>query len=240
VAAGSAAPGGGAMSTEVREMFASIARRYDTANEVLSLGIHKGWRRAAVAVSGAGRGQRVLDCATGTGDLALEFKRAVGAEGEVIGTDFCAEMLESAPAKAARLGLEVKFAVADALALPYPDASFDVSSIAFGIRNVDDPMRCLREMARVVKRGGSVIVLEFGQPRGPFGALFRAYSRGVMPVVGRLLTGNRAAYQYLPRTAAAFPAGEKFLQLMRDSGAFAQTEAHPLTFGTAYVYRGVK
>ena len=228
------------MSAEVREMFASIARRYDTANEVLSLGIHKGWRRAAVDLSGAAPGQRVLDCATGTGDLALEFKRAVGAGGEVIGTDFCAEMLESAPAKAAKAHLQVKFAVADVLALPYPDGQFDVASIAFGIRNVDDPLLCLREMARVVKTGGCVIVLEFGQPRGPFGALFRAYSRGVMPVVGGLLTGNRAAYEYLPRTAAAFPAGEKFLDVMRESDAFSAMEAHPLTFGTAYVYRGVK
>ena len=232
--------GGRAMSAEVREMFASIARRYDTANEVLSLGIHKGWRRAAVHLSGAAPGQRVLDCATGTGDLALEFKRAVGAGGEVIGTDFCAEMLESAPAKAAKAGLQVKFAVADVLALPYPAGQFDVASIAFGIRNVDDPLLCLREMARVVKTGGCVIVLEFGQPRGPFGALFRAYSRGVMPVVGGLLTGNRAAYEYLPRTAAAFPAGEKFLDVMRESDAFSAMEAHPLTFGTAYVYRGVK
>ena len=228
------------MSAEVREMFASIARRYDTANEVLSLGIHKGWRRAAVHLSGAAPGQRVLDCAAGTGDLALEFKRAVGAGGEVIGTDFCAEMLQSAPAKAAKAHLQVKFAVADVLALPYPDGQFDVASIAFGIRNVDDPLLCLREMARVVKPGGCVIVLEFGQPRGPFGALFRAYSRGVMPVVGGLLTGNRAAYEYLPRTAAAFPAGEKFLGVMRESDAFSATEAHPLTFGTAYVYRGVK
>jgi len=228
------------MSTEVREMFASIARRYDTANEVLSLGIHKGWRRAAVAISGAKPGQRVLDCATGTGDLALEFKRAVGPAGEVIGTDFCAEMLEAAPAKAERAGLKVTFAVADALALPYPDGEFDVASIAFGIRNVDDPVRCLREMARVLKPGGSVVVLEFGQPRGAFGALFRAYSRGVMPVVGGLLTGNRAAYEYLPRTAASFPAGERFVALMREAGVFRATEAHPLTFGTAYVYRGVK
>ena len=158
----------------------------------------------------------------------------------MIGTDFCAEMLESAPAKAAKAHLQVKFAVADVLALPYPDGQFDVASIAFGIRNVDDPLLCLREMARVVKPGGCVIVLEFGQPRGPFGALFRAYSRGVMPVVGGLLTGNRAAYEYLPRTAAAFPAGEKFLGVMRESDAFSATEAHPLTFGTAYVYRGVK
>jgi len=228
------------VSAEVREMFASIARRYDAANEVLSLGIHKGWRRAAVAISGVSPGQRVLDCATGTGDLALEFKRAVGPAGEVIGTDFCAEMLEPAPAKAARAGLAARFAVADALALPFGDARFDVASIAFGIRNVDDPSRCLREMARVVKPGGSVIVLEFGQPRGAFGTLFRAYSRGVMPLLGGLLTGNRAAYQYLPRTAAAFPAGEKFLTLMRDAGTFSHAEAHPLTFGTAYVYRGLK
>jgi demethylmenaquinone methyltransferase/2-methoxy-6-polyprenyl-1,4-benzoquinol methylase len=228
------------MSTEVRDMFASIARRYDAANEVLSLGVHKGWRRAAVRIAEAAPGQRVLDCATGTGDLALEFKRAVGASGEVIGTDFCAEMLQSAPAKAARAGLAVQFAIADALSLPYPDGHFDVASIAFGIRNVDDPVRCLREMARVLKPGGSVIVLEFGQPRGPFGALFRAYSRGVMPLVGGLLTGNRAAYEYLPRTAAAFPAGDRFLALMKEAAVFTRSEAHPLTFGTAFVYRGVK
>ena len=228
------------MSAEVREMFASIAPRYDAANEILSLGIHRGWRRAAVRISGAGTGQRVLDCATGTGDLALEFKRAVGTSGEVLGTDFCAEMLRAAPAKAAREGLDVRFAVADALQLPYPDGRFDVASIAFGIRNVDDPVRCLREMARVVKPGGCVIVLEFGQPKGPFGALFRVYSRGVMPLVGGLLTGNRAAYEYLPRTAAAFPSGVRFLELMKQADAFAACEAHPLTFGTAFVYRGVK
>ena len=228
------------MSAEVRQMFASIAPRYDAANEVLSLGVHKGWRRKAVGIARAAPGQRVLDCATGTGDLALEFKRAVGASGDVIGTDFCAEMLAPAPEKARRAGLPVTFAVADALALPYPDAKFDVASIAFGIRNVDDPVRCLRELARVVKPGGRVVVLEFGQPAGAFGALFRFYSRGVMPLVGGLLTGNRAAYEYLPRTAARFPAGERFLELMREAGSFSAVEAHPLTFGTAFVYLGVK
>ena len=227
------------MSAEVQRMFASIAGRYDAANEVLSLGVHKGWRRAAVRATGAAPGQRVLDCATGTGDLALELKRAVGPSGEVVGTDFCPEMLESAPAKAKRLGLDVKFEVADVLALPYPDASFDVATIAFGIRNVDDPLRCLRELARVVKPGGRVVVLEFGQPKGAFGALYRVYSRGVMPLVGGLVTGNRAAYEYLPRTAAAFPAGERFLDLMRSAGSFSHVEARPLLFGTAFVYRGV-
>ena len=227
------------MSAEVRHMFASIAPRYDAANQVLSLGVHRGWRRKAVALSGAAPGQRVLDCATGTGDLALEFKRAVGQGGEVIGTDFCAEMLEAAPEKARRAGLPVTFAVADVLALPYPDDRFDVASIAFGIRNVDDPVRGLREMARVVKPGGRVVVLEFGQPAGAFGALYRFYSRVVMPRVGHWLTGDRAAYEYLPQTAAAFPAGERFLALMDEVGAFASRSAAPLTFGTAWIYVGV-
>jgi demethylmenaquinone methyltransferase/2-methoxy-6-polyprenyl-1,4-benzoquinol methylase len=227
------------MSTEVQRMFASIAPRYDATNQVLSLGVHRRWRRAAVRLSGAAPGQRALDCATGTGDLAIALKRAVGPAGEVVGTDFCAEMLERAPAKARRAGLDVRFEVADAMALPYPRASFDVATIAFGIRNVDDPVRCLREMARVVKPGGRVAVLEFGQPRGPFGALFRAYSRHVMPAIGGLITGNRSAYEYLPRTAAAFPAGDRFLAMMDDAAAFAQRAAHPLTFGTALVYVGV-
>jgi demethylmenaquinone methyltransferase/2-methoxy-6-polyprenyl-1,4-benzoquinol methylase len=226
------------VSEQVREMFASIARRYDAANEVLSLGVHRSWRRAAVQLSGARPGDRVLDCATGTGELALAFKRAVGPGGEVVATDFCAEMLAGGKPKAQRAGLDVRFEVADALALPFPDRSFDIASIAFGIRNVDDPVRCLREMARVVRKGGRLVVLEFGQPHGAFGALFRVYSRRVMPAVGGLLTGNRAAYEYLPRTAAAFPAGERFLALMDQAGSFADRSATSLLAGTAYVYIG--
>ena len=226
------------MSTEVRQMFSSIATRYDVTNEVLSLGIHRLWRRTAVRLSGAKPGDAVLDCASGTGDLALAFKRRVGASGGVVGTDFCKEMLESAPGKAARAGLQVDFQVADAMDLPFENDRFEVASIAFGIRNVDDPVRCLREMARVVRPGGRVVVLEFGQPQGAFGALFRFYSRAIMPRIGGLLTGNRAAYEYLPRTSAAFPAGERFLGLMDETGAYQQRAAHPLTFGTAYVYVG--
>lgn len=226
------------MSTEVRQMFSSIATRYDVTNEVLSFGIHRLWRRAAVKHSRAQEGDRVLDCATGTGDLALAFKRKVGASGRVVGTDFCPEMLQSAPGKASEAGLQVDFQVADAMALPFADDSFDVASISFGIRNVDDPVKCLKEMARVVKPGGRVVVLEFGQPRGLFGALFRLYAKAIMPALGGLLTGNRSAYEYLPRTAAAFPAGEQFLTLMDQAGAYQQRVAHPLTFGTSYVYVG--
>ncbi|WP_426751974.1 bifunctional demethylmenaquinone methyltransferase/2-methoxy-6-polyprenyl-1,4-benzoquinol methylase UbiE [Myxococcus sp. Y35] len=226
------------MSTEVREMFSSIATKYDVTNEVLSFGIHRLWRRKAVRLSGAKDGDRILDCASGTGDLALAFKRKVGTSGRVVGTDFCPEMLESAPAKAEKAGLQVEFQVADAMDLPFAANSFDVASISFGIRNVDDPVKCLKEMARVVRPGGRVVVLEFGQPTGAFGALFRFYSKTVMPAVGGLLTGNRAAYQYLPRTSAAFPAGDRFLDLMDQAGAYAERAAHPLTFGTAYVYVG--
>lgn len=226
------------MSTQVQQMFSSIAPRYDVTNEVLSFGVHRLWRRVAIRLSGAKPGDRILDCATGTGDLALAFKREVGDAGKVVGTDFCAEMLEPAPAKAQRAGLDVTFEVADAMALPYADDSFDVASISFGIRNVDDPVKCLREMARVVRPGGRVVVLEFGQPKGVWGFLFRFYSKHVMPRIGGLLTGNRAAYEYLPQTSAQFAAGDRFLALMDASGAYLERQARPLTFGTAYVYVG--
>ena len=227
------------MSATVRTMFASIARRYDRANQVLSFGLHHRWRRVAVAKSGVRGGERVLDCATGTGDLALEFRRAVGERGDVIGTDFCEEMLAFAPEKAERAGLPVRFEVADVLALPYANDSFDVASIAFGIRNVDDPERGLRELARVVKPGGRVVVLEFGQPGGAlFGPLYRLYSHRVLPRLGGLLTGDRAAYEYLDRTSSRFPAGEAFVSLLRETRAFSDVRLHSLTGGVAFVYVG--
>jgi demethylmenaquinone methyltransferase/2-methoxy-6-polyprenyl-1,4-benzoquinol methylase len=226
------------MSTQVREMFSLIAPRYDLANDLLSFGLHRRWRERAVRLSNAAPGESVLDCATGTGDLALAFKRAVGPTGRVVGTDFCAEMLASAPAKARRAGLSVEFQVADATAIPFPAGTFDIASIAFGIRNVDDPALCLREMRRVVRPGGRVVVLEFGQPTGVFGAVFRLYSRTLLPWLGSVVSRQREAYQYLPRTAAAFPAGGRFLELMEQVGGFERTRAQPLTFGTAYVYLG--
>lgn len=227
------------MSEQVHQMFTQIAPRYDLTNDVLSMGTHRLWRKEAVKRSRAKAGDAVLDCATGTGDLAIDFKRAVGPTGSVLGTDFNAAMLSTAPAKAKAAGLEISFEVADAMKLPYADARFDVASIAFGIRNVDDPKVCLGELARVVKPGGRVVVLEFGQPSGAFGALFRVYSRVVMPLIGQALTGNRAAYEYLPRTAAAFPCGEAFVDLMRGTGRYAEQAAHPVLAGLAWIYVGV-
>ncbi|GMU59281.1 MAG: demethylmenaquinone methyltransferase [Myxococcaceae bacterium] len=226
------------MSQYVHQMFSQIAPRYDATNDVLSLGVHRLWRREAVKRSQAKQGDRVLDCATGTGDLALAFKRVVGSEGRVVGTDFNADMLARAPAKAAEAGLEVSFEVADVMKLPYEDCCFDVASIAFGIRNVDEPKRGVSELARVVRSRGRAVVLEFGQPRGVFGAAYRPYARFVMPRIGQLLTGSREAYEYLPSTAAAFPSGEQFAELMRSTDRFALVEAHPLLSGLAWIYVG--
>lgn len=226
------------MSEKVRRMFADIADDYDRVNSILSFGVHHAWRSRTVELSGAKFGDQVLDCATGTGDLALEFKEAVGKEGYVLGTDFCKEMIEHAPAKAAENDLQVFFEVADAMDLPYDDNRFDVSSIAFGIRNVDDPVQALKEMARVVKPGGNVVVLEFGQPKGLLKYPYELYSQYIMPTLGGWISGNKEAYTYLPRTSAEFPAGNNFIELMKNTGSFKSQMFEKLTGGIAYVYVG--
>jgi demethylmenaquinone methyltransferase/2-methoxy-6-polyprenyl-1,4-benzoquinol methylase len=218
-------------------MFASIAPRYDRANTLMSGGIHHLWRRRAVRRAHVRRGNAVLDCATGTGDLAIAFKRAVGAEGRVVGTDFTPEMIALAHAKAQ----DITFEVADVKALPYDTGSFDVASIAFGIRNVDDPARGLAEMARVVRSGGRVIVLELGRPRNRLIRwAYDRYCRVALPRLGGALTGDRAAYEYLEVSSAQFPHDDEFVSLMESAADFASVEVEPLTFGAAYLYCGVK
>ncbi len=226
------------MSEKVRKMFADIADDYDRVNSILSFGVHHIWRNRAVQLSGAREGDDVLDCATGTGDLALKFKESVGDSGSVLGTDFCKEMIEHAPEKAREHNLKVDFEVADAMDLPYEDDRFDISSIAFGIRNVDKPVQALKEMGRVVKPGGTVVVLEFGQPKGLLKYPYELYSQYIMPTVGGWISGNREAYSYLPRTSAKFPAGNEFITLMKESGAFTSQMFEKLTGGIAYVYVG--
>jgi demethylmenaquinone methyltransferase/2-methoxy-6-polyprenyl-1,4-benzoquinol methylase len=220
--------------TRIRTMFASISSRYDRANTILSGGVHHLWRRKAVRAANIEPGDRVLDVATGTGDLAIAFHKA-GAE--VIGTDFVPEMLDVARAKTG----DVTFEAADVTRLPYADATFDVASISFGIRNVGEPRKGIAEMARVVKPGGRVIVLEFGQPRNRvFLAMYDLYTRHLLPRLGGLITGKKDAYQYLQKSAGRFPCGENFAQLMRESAEFSSIDFVPLTFGIAYLYRGVK
>ena len=217
-------------------MFASIAPRYDRANTILSAGVHHLWRRRCVRWAEVREGDRVLDCATGTGDLAIALRKATGAGGRVVGTDFTPEMIELARAKRS----DIDFRVADVMALPFDDGSFDVASIGFGIRNVADPRRAIAEMARVVRPGGRVVVLEFGQPPNRMiRAAYDTYRRYGLPRVGGAVTGEREAYQYLESSAARFPCGEDFAQLMRASAEFSAVHWIPLTFGIVWVYRGV-
>lgn len=227
------------MSEHVRKMFASIASDYDRVNTVLSFGIHHWWRFQTVKSSQAKIGDHVLDCATGTGDLALSFKKKVGLEGYVLGTDFCAEMLGPAPIKAKNRNLDVDFEVADAMALPYENNRFDIASISFGIRNVDEPATAIKEMARVVKPGGRVVILEFGQPSGFMKWPYTFYQKYVMPTIGGWLSGNKDAYTYLPETSQAFPAGNAFLTIMRKTNSFSEVSFKRLNSGIAYVYVGV-
>jgi demethylmenaquinone methyltransferase/2-methoxy-6-polyprenyl-1,4-benzoquinol methylase len=222
----------------VRTMFGSIASGYDRTNSLLSGGVHHLWRRAAIKALKLQPGQRILDCCTGTGDLAFAEAKALR-EGEVVGTDFTPEMIELAKVKAVgKPGAATDFSVADATKLPFEDDVFDAATVSFGIRNVVEPIDGLREMTRVVKPGGRVLVLEFGQPTGVFGLGFRVYSRFVMPLLGGLMTGNREAYEYLPRTSAAFPAGDDFVDTLLKPAGLELELAQPLTFGTAWVYVG--
>lgn len=225
-------------SETIRRMFSEVAPRYDLANTVLSLGIHHLWRKKLVRLSGAKAGDRVLDCATGTGDLAFEFERALGSQGQVVATDFCEPMLERARAKGADNGSRVRFDVADVTKLSFEDASFDLATISFGIRNVNDPGRGLAELGRVVRPGGSVLVLEFGQPRiAVFSALYQFYSTRILPRIGGWVSGQPEAYEYLQTSSAAFPCGESFLALAGSTGAFSEMKCHSVSGGIAYIYK---
>lgn len=224
---------------KVKSMFAKVAGQYDKANSVLSLGIHHLWRKQVVQWSGAQAGQKILDCATGTGDLAIEFKKAVGPTGQVRGTDFCPEMLSTAPLKAQNKNLDINFEIADVTQLQYPSDSFDITSISFGIRNVYDPVVALKEMARVTRPGGTVIVLEFGQMSIPvLNSLYNFYSKNILPKIGGYVTGEPGAYTYLQESSAQFPSGDDFLNLMKKSESFQNYEYRALSFGIAYMYKG--
>jgi len=220
----------------IRKMFSEIAPSYDKANTVLSLGIHHLWKKTLVRMSGADEGDRVLDCATGTGDLAMIFKETVGPKGAVVGTDFCEDILALAPKKAQDAGLDILFEQADVTQLPYSDKSFDIASISFGIRNVENLDKALTELARVTKK--NVMILEFGQVQKPvLKEAYNFYSQKVLPWIGGKISGNPDAYKYLNDSAQAFPSGPDFVQRAMATGAYSQIDCKELSFGIAYIYK---
>ena len=227
----------------VRAMFASIARRYDLLNHLLSLNIDRSWRRFTCRSVPPVPGVPVLDCCTGTADLALEYHRAGRGLSPVIGTDFCHEMLHLGNLKVRKAGASghVVLVEGDTQRLPLPDDTFGVVTVAFGLRNVRDTVKGIDEMVRVARPGGTVAVLEFSRPRGPIlGRLYLAFFRNVLPKVGQALAPNgEGAYHYLPASVLQFPDGRDMLDLLAARG-LTDTRMHPLTFGVATLYTGVK
>lgn len=227
--AASLRPGSGAM-------FDRIARRYDLLNRIISMGLDRGWRRHTVAALGLRPGHRVLDLATGTADVALEVL-AQAPETEVIGVDPSAEMLQHGEVKveAAGASSKIRLQLGEAESLPFPDASFDGLTISFGIRNVADRPRALREMARVVRPDGRIAILEASEPpKGLLGALARWHVHVVIPWLGSILSGAKE-YRYLQTSIAAFPEPPAFAEIMREAG-LEVLAVRPLTFGVCCLY----
>jgi demethylmenaquinone methyltransferase/2-methoxy-6-polyprenyl-1,4-benzoquinol methylase len=226
----------------VRRMFGEIAGRYDFLNHLLSLGVDVYWRwRTVRKVPPAGE-TPVLDLCTGTGDLALAYHRAARGRTPVVGADFCRPMLAIGHSKAAQAGAEqLTFIEADAQKLPFPANSFQIVSVAFGLRNVSDTDGGLREMLRVCRPGGRVAVLEFSMPRRqPLRFLYGWYFRRILPRIGQAVARNaHEAYHYLPASVGEFPSGEALAERMRAAGA-RDVCYYPLTFGVATLYVGTK
>jgi demethylmenaquinone methyltransferase/2-methoxy-6-polyprenyl-1,4-benzoquinol methylase len=217
----------------VRAMFDRVARRYDLANHLLSGGLDLRWRHRAARIVRRWRPRKVLDLATGSGDLALAIARDLP-EAEIIGADFSAEMLAVARTK----GL-TNTVVADALHLPFPDNRFDVVSIAFGLRNMVDWEAALREMARVLTPAGHLLVLDFSLPRGFLRAIYRGYLHRILPPIAAVVTGEREAYKYLADSIERFPQGRTMCGLIERSG-FVGAQAEPLSAGVVTIYHATK
>lgn len=222
----------------IQQMFSEIAPRYDLLNRVLSLGVDRLWRVAAVKAALEKKPARILDLATGTGDIALLIKK-VAPEVEVIGGDFAPPMLELARQKARRAGLEIPFVEADALHLPFPDQHFDAVTIAFGFRNFANYNKALSELYRVVAPGGRLCILEFPPPpHGGLGGLYRFYFTRILPFIGGLISGNASAYRYLPDSVERFPDPATLLGMMGLAGF--STRYQLFTGGIAALHIGDK
>jgi len=225
----------------VREMFTSIAPRYDLLNHVLSLNIDRlWWWRTARRFDPILRrsGANVLDLCCGTGDMTFALRRRTGsAHAKIIGADFSHAMLQRAAVKGN--GTPLRWVEADALRLPFPDEHFDLVTSAFGFRNLADYDAGLREIARVLRPGGQCGILDFGEPKGIMGSLYRFYFKNVLPRIGTLISGVRGPYAYLPASVERFPAPEEMLARMKQAG-FGESSWTPYTMGVAGLYLGVK
>jgi demethylmenaquinone methyltransferase / 2-methoxy-6-polyprenyl-1,4-benzoquinol methylase len=224
-------------------MFGNIAPSYDLLNHLLSLNVDHYWRwRTTRLVPPEGHAP-ILDLCTGTGDLALAYDRSARGLVPIVGADFCHEMLVRAVAKTNKRarGERVRFLEADAQQLPFPDDHFQITTVAFGLRNVTDTDRGIAEMVRVTRPGGRVAILEFSQPRGRlFGRVYRFYFRRVLPFIGQAISRSRDnAYRYLPASVLEFPDGEALAERLRRHGLH-DVRWHPLTFGIATLYVGRK
>jgi demethylmenaquinone methyltransferase/2-methoxy-6-polyprenyl-1,4-benzoquinol methylase len=226
----------------VRGVFDSVASRYDLMNDLMSFGVHRLWKRFAIGLSGVRSGQRVLDLASGTGDLAARLAGLVGPRGQVVMTDINAAMLARGRDRLldeGRVG-NVAYAQVDAEALPFAAGSFDCVTIAFGLRNVTHKERALAEMHRVLRPGGRALVLEFSHPTtAPLRAAYDLYSFQVLPRLGRLVTDDEGSYRYLAESIRVHP-DQATLQAMMEAAGFDRCDVHNLTGGIVAVHRGFR
>jgi demethylmenaquinone methyltransferase/2-methoxy-6-polyprenyl-1,4-benzoquinol methylase len=224
---------------QIRSMFSGIAPRYDLLNSVLSLGADRGWRLEAARAALEGGANEVLDAATGTGELALAVKR-LRSDVRVVGVDFAEPMLEIAGRKARERELALELVRADVLELPFADDSFDAVTIAYGLRNLADLERGIAELRRVLRPGGRLVIAEFPPPpENAFGRLFRFYFLRILPRIGGLISGSRAAYDYLPTSVLAFPRPPELAALVRDAG-FSGVRYRLQSCGVSAIFIGEK
>lgn len=232
----------GEKANMVAGVFHSVAGKYDLMNDVMSFGIHRLWKRYTIDCSGARRGQKVLDLAGGTGDLAAKFARMVGPEGEVVLADINDSMLRVGRDKLRDMGIvgNVSYVQADAEKLPFEDNTFDLITIAFGLRNVTDKDAALRSMLRVLKPGGRLLVLEFSKPEvAMLSKAYDMYSFHVMPKMGEFIAKDKDSYQYLAESIRMHPDQETLKGMMEEAG-FEKVEYHNLTGGIVALHRGYK
>lgn len=227
---------------KVAEVFHSVARNYDVMNDLMSLGIHRLWKRYTIEASAVRTGQRVLDIAGGTGDLTLQFSRKVGPSGQVILADINGSMLSMGRDRLIDRGVvsNVDFIQADAQYLPFADNHFDIITIAFGLRNVTDKDQALASMLRVLKPGGRLLILEFSKPKaGLFSRIYDSYSFNVLPALGELVAKDGDSYRYLAESIRMHP-DQDALQTMMDNAGFSKTGFTNLTGGVVALHKGFK